>query len=209
MAKVPRGCKRTKKSRNGSGASTKSSGAKSSSKNSITQKFGKQGKPRTMQQALNDVNPNYNKGKEYKINCQRCAPTYEMQRRGYDVEALPYITKGKDKYASQWQHTFKNQKWDGNLGNRNAVVKKNIENKMKGYGDNSRAIVYVEWKSGSAHVFNVEQIKGKTQAVDAQVGTKINLFDYLKDSKPSRTMISRVDNLDINENVMIGMCKKR
>ena len=39
---------------------------------------------------------------------------------------------------------------------------------------------------------------------------KVNLYDYLKDSKPSRTIISRVDdNLDINESVMIGMYKKR
>ena len=35
------------------------------------------------------VNPQYNKGREYQINCQSCVVVNEARRRGYDVEVLP------------------------------------------------------------------------------------------------------------------------
>ena len=38
---------------------------------------------------LHKSNPNYKEGFEWQINCQRCVPTYEMRRRGYNVTALP------------------------------------------------------------------------------------------------------------------------
>ena len=45
----------------------------------------------TLKIALRGTNPNYLTAKEYQNDCQRCVLTYEMRRRGYDVETLPNI----------------------------------------------------------------------------------------------------------------------
>jgi hypothetical protein len=45
--------------------------------------------PIDMLQAMAGTNPNYYSAREFQINCQRCVPTFELQRRGYNVEALP------------------------------------------------------------------------------------------------------------------------
>ena len=53
-----------------------------------------QGKPMSWDEAdSGNVNPNYNKGGGYQINCQSCVVTMEARLRGYDVEVLPN-TKG-------------------------------------------------------------------------------------------------------------------
>ena len=65
----------------GRGASARSGGSSA---------LGKQGKPKTPEEALANANAaNYNKDRAYQINCQRVVWAYELQRRGYDVEALP------------------------------------------------------------------------------------------------------------------------
>ncbi|WP_081260881.1 phage minor head protein [Streptobacillus moniliformis] len=49
----------------------------------------KKGKPMTHEEANNgNVNPNFLKHKQYRINCQSCVVTYEARLRGYDVETL-------------------------------------------------------------------------------------------------------------------------
>ena len=49
------------------------------------------GKEHTPYDDIRDTNPRYKEGKEYQINCMRCAVAYELRRRGYDVEAMPYM----------------------------------------------------------------------------------------------------------------------
>lgn len=51
--------------------------------------LGPRGKQKTVDEALAGSNPHYREGREWQQNCQRCIYAYEMQRRGYDVEALP------------------------------------------------------------------------------------------------------------------------
>ena len=178
-------------------------GASSSLTNPV---LGKKGKAKTQEQALAATNPNYkSRTAEYTRNCQRCVYAYELQRRGYNVEAKARVLSGTDPmFGGNWKHGFKNQTWtrQGELGTRNATVEKNIADKMKNWGDGSRAIVYVAWKGGSAHVFNVENTGGKVSIFDGQTGKKHSLSEYLSIAKPSKTMISRVDNLDVNEGVM-------
>lgn len=71
--------------------------------------LGRNGKARTIDEALAATNPNYDKGLEWQQNCQRCVFAYEMERRGYDVEAMPRIFDGTDMlpytYAQDgWSH---------------------------------------------------------------------------------------------------------
>lgn len=56
----------------------------------VTEALGEKGAPRSVDTALKTVNPFYSRAySEYSENCQRCVVAYEMQRRGYDVEAQP------------------------------------------------------------------------------------------------------------------------
>lgn len=186
------------------------SGGKGEKGSGIDSALGKRVKPKTPQEALDNTNPNYNKGSEYRRNCQRCVYAYELQRQGYDVEAKPRIINGKDPMENKvWMNGFENQTWERNLGTKNTVVERNIVGKMQGWGDGSRGIVYVAWKSGNAHVFNVENIGGKVSIFDGQSGQSYKLSDYLSRAKPSSTMISRVDNLKPNANVLKDAVKKK
>ena len=161
-----------------------------------------------------NANPNYNQGEEYQINCQRVALAYEAQRQGYDVEALPaLLDRVNDPIFDngQWKEGFHGQTWTtfGELGKRTKQVEKNIVSKMQEWGDGSRAIVYVAWKHGDAHVFNIENKGGNVSIFDGQNGKQYKLGEYISDAKPTFTMISRVDNLKPNTNVMRIAVKKK
>ena len=160
--------------------------------------------------AMHNTNPDYNKGLEYQLNCQRCVYAYEMNRRGERCVAKPRILKGTDDYMSEWPKTMVGQTWK-RIGSKskNKVVT-NIESEMKSYGDGSRAIVMVAWKKGRAgHVFNVENVKGKIRYVDAQVGYEPDIAKTLAKAKPTKTFISRVDNLTPNQVLLDKAIKRR
>lgn len=188
------------------------SGGKGASSSGGGSAWNKQGKAKTPEEALASTNPNFAKGKEYQINCQRCVYAYELQRQGYDVEALPHTMTQNDPMngMSRWGQGFVGQQWDRNLGNRNTAVEQNIVSKMQQWGDGSRAVVYVTWKRGnSSHVFNIENQGGKVGIFDAQTGKQHKLSEYISNAKPSSTMISRVDNLKPNANVIQYAVKKK
>lgn len=177
--------------------------------------LGRQRKPKSIDDALRDTNPNYNQGGVYRVNCQRCVYAYELQRRGYDVEALP-ATKNSNHdpmfAGANWMRGFQGQTWTkrGELGTRNATVEQNIYSKMKSWGDGSRAIMFLDWKgTTSSHVVNIENVGGKIWIHEAQSGHKIKLTQYLSQSKPTQTRISRVDNLQPNNNVLQHAVKQR
>lgn len=172
--------------------------------------LGRQGKPKSADEALANVNKEHydqetDRNGQYHVNCQRCIFAYEMQRRGYDVEALPAPNSRTDPmftYSASWERGFIGQKWERNLGKRNPEVEQNIISKMQDWGDGSRAIAYVAWKNGGAHVFNIENQGGKVSIFDAQDGKRYKLSDYLSRTKPSQTELSRVDNLQPNTSVI-------
>lgn len=200
-----------KTNRGGKRQSSNSNNISNSSNSSAV--LGKQGKAKTVDEALANTNPNYGKGREYGVNCQRCVQAYELQRRGYDVEALAATMTNNDPMFqnNNWMRGFMGQTWTGRgeLGSRTSTVEKSIRDKMNTWGDGSRAIVYVAWKAGSAHVFNVENHKGSITISEAQTGKRHSLSEYISIAKPSYTMISRVDNLAVNEAVMKHAVKPR
>ena len=154
------------------------------------------------------ANPNYRSGKEWRINCQRCVPTYEMRRRGYDVEALPYVT-AKDRAYTQWRKIFNGAIWDSSVAsNRGAKTQQNIIDKMLGYGDGARAEIYCVWKgASSAHVFAVENVGGKIRFIDPQTGNA-NCERYFTQMMPSRTMMCRIDQLEPSD-LIKDCCKNK
>lgn len=98
---------------------------------------------------------------EFSENCQRAVVAYEARRRGYKVTAQPTYEGDKlpqiVKSNGRWQGAFKGAKTEMVSGKNAKEVQKNIESKMKQYGNGSRAVVGVQWKNGGGHVFNVER----------------------------------------------------
>lgn len=118
-------------------------------------------------------NPNRKTDLTYKNNCQRCVQTYEIRRRGYDVEAQ----KRKNVKTSKGDSiVWGNECFTDSSGNpvsytygqTAAQVKREIESAP----DGARYGIYVVWKGRGrgAHVFNAEKENGVVRYIDAQVG---------------------------------------
>ena len=164
------------------------------------------------------TNPNYDVSMDYKMNCQRCVWAYELQRRGYDVEALPTF-KGDDlPRQGNWMNLSKNArqgntKYVGRMYGQTNSVKTEISNiteAMNDWGDGSRAIVRVVWKNQNmGHVFNIENVGGVIRAFDGQTGKEIRLRDYLSKARRGYTSLVRSDNADLDMNEISKYVKIR
>lgn len=167
----------------------------------------------SLDDAVKQTNPHYSEGRQYKINCQRVCWAYELNRRGYNVEALPNETDwdgfGVIYRQDGYGHVFKDQTWSSDLGRTNKAVENRIRQQMAQWGEGARGFIRVRWKNGGGHVFNVEQRNGQLVAVDAQPGKIVNLTEYLSYSKPSQTMLSRVDNLTDPKQTLLKCFKQR
>ncbi len=157
-------------------------------------------KPDNIPHALAATNPRYGDNWRWSNNCQRCIAAYEMRRRGFDVEALPFPGSTDDLQY----HTKKNG-WPSLFGRGVADLEfiggvdgtgqlRDIRVLMNRYGDGARAVVYVKWKSNDlGHVFIAEQVGGETWLVDPQTGS-IDCSSYLDDAQPGYTRLLRVDD---------------
>ena len=163
----------------------------------------------------------------YGVNCQRCVWAYELQRRGYDVEALPNLDSKTDPNRLganyNWMTLDKNnvgKKSTGlaflggnSYGNvTNTQNAKNAVSVMSEWGEGSRGAIFFGRKSGSGHVFNVEYSKGKIIAVDAQTGKKYDsLLRALTSNKADAwsVRIIRTDNANIDLSQVGKYVKKR
>lgn len=179
---------------------------------SLKDALGKKGRKRSIADAALNSNPHHDATytyKEFTENCQRCVVAYEARRRGYDVTAQPtykgdklpkvaYVNPNTGAKYSYWMGAFKQAKSE-RIGGRTAKqTQKNIENKMKSYGDGSRAILRVSWKGGGGHVFNVEQKNGKTYYIDAQVGKRYT-SKVFQNIRTEKTQLVRTDNLKFSD----------
>lgn len=170
--------------------------------------IGAKGRPISSVEATKNVNPYYNPMYgDYSENCQRCVVAYELNRRGYKVEAEASYGD-KDPYPrGRWRNTFKGLQMV-NVGARNtAKTNENIKKNMSQWGNGSRAIVEIS-KRGGGHVFNVEYHNGKLYYYDAQVGKRYDPKRVFDNCTSSATRIARVDNLDIGHDA-IGAVRKR
>jgi len=163
--------------------------------------------------ALGGTNPNYGRrgsnGRRdaYTCNCQRCSFVYEMRRRGYDVEADEY--NGTDSVCLGWRSAFEGQNYERLGATRKTQVESLVHSKLDQWGNGARAIVYVAWDGGSAHVFNVEKTaQGDYYSFDGQTGQYNVLGRYASRCRPSKVMIARVDNLAPSRLYLDGAIKR-
>ena len=132
------------------------------------------------------------------MNCQRCVPTYEMLRRGFDVTALP-CTNDYDYLSSHPYSVWENVEVISCTGE----DKTEIENAMSSWDDGARAQIVVMWTQFSGHTFIAEQRNGETVYIDPQSGNE-NYTDWIDSAIPERTQFCRIDN--INTTDLINRC---
>lgn len=174
--------------------------------------IGKKGKASTISEALKSVNPNFSRRhSEYSMNCQRCVVAYELQRRGYKVEAQPTYANDKwnkaynvgGTHMGLWRGAFRHAKTVNVGASRGDKVLDNITKRMKAYGPGARAVVSINYKGvGEGHVFNVENVRGRIHYVDAQTGNRYNrasMRNLFSITKTRDTTLTRTDNLRISE----------
>lgn len=139
---------------------------------------------------LKHNNPNYDCDNinEWFVNCQRCVPTYEMQRRGQDVTAQPCI--GDDYLAANPFSVWQNPEiiCCSDVGN------DEIEARMQEWGDGARAQIVVLWTPSDGHTFIAEQIDGRTRYIDPQ-SANANYTEWIDSALPGFTRFCRIDNL--------------
>ena len=126
---------------------------------------------------------------KYSSNCQKCVCTYEARRRGFDVTAKPIANENENMATLDlnkgFPSVFKGAEIINVSGHTGKKVCENIEKQMQEWGDGSRAIVAVHWKTnGRGHVFVAEQINGKTEFVDPQPN-ELDVKYYFKNIKTS------------------------
>lgn len=175
----------------------------------IEGQLGKKGEAISAWEAATKVNP-YREIEygDYSMNCQRCVVAYELNRRGYKVEAEATYEKDPYPKRDKWATAFKGGKLENVGGRTTASINKKIEKLMSGWKNGSRAVVKVAYNSKEGHVFNVEYRNGKLSYYDAQTGNTYNnktVFNYVKKDS---VKIMRTDNLELSSNVK-DMVRKR
>jgi hypothetical protein len=168
--------------------------------------FSRISQPHSSAEDLAKANPNYKQGAEYRENCQRCVPAYELRRRGYDVQAKPAQVTANGK-ISPHDPFNQNMRWfTGIFSNiqwktcRTGAERKTIEDMMLSWGDGARAEIYVAWKTGGAHVFVAEQINGKTMYSDPQSGTVDFAYAFAQ-AKSGSILFARIDLLQVTDTI--------
>lgn len=163
---------------------------------------------------------NFSKGWEYQYNCQRCVWAYELQRRGYDVEALPTFNGDDMPRIGNWLNITtddiafrKSAKklfdpWNDDVKSHKTEVN-NATRIMSEWGEGSRGVIAVGWRNGGGHAFNVEYKNGAITAYDAQPGYTMKLLDRLKGGKIGSAIIYRTDNVVFDEKKLSKFVKQR
>jgi len=146
------------------------------------------------------VNPNFNKGVPYQINCSNCTTTYELRRRGYDVEALPRHVPMR---MGELMACYKGAK-DKVVEEKDKLAA--LTREVESWGDGARGTVRITMGQGHiGHVFSTEVVDGKAIFIDPQSG-KHNGAAMLR--KASMASVFRTDNLGLSNDILSTVRKK-
>lgn len=180
---------------------------------SLREAIGSLGNPATIDQAMRRANEDLKTGSDaFANNCYNVAVAYELQRRGYDVKAKGHNSKlklGEMIYpqgdevgfmVSKWTGAFRNSKFE-HVGDKSATkTAKNLENKIKAYGNGARGAIQFDYVPvDHGHVVNFENRNGKAVIIDAQRGKKYTVSQVLENVKTNTVNIVRTDNLRLSD----------
>ena len=169
------------------------------------------------QLALSGTNPNYTKAREYQINCQRCVPTYEMRRRGYDVEALGNYDKrlgSLNSIRKMWgvksDEIFRNYRKNesGELENLNIAYFKEY---LKNIENGERHQIGWLWGEQNGHTILVERKSGVLNFIDPQTNKVRNFKEFQDWTKTSNGIFwaFRIDDRELDKNMIKLIMKGR
>lgn len=169
------------------------------------------------QLALSGTNPNYDKAREYQINCQRCVPTYEMRRRGYDVEALGNYDKRlssliniRKMWGVKSDEIFRNYRKNesGELENLNIAYFKEY---LKNIENGERHQIGWLWRGESGHTILVERKSGVLKFIDPQTNKVRNFKEFQDWTKTSKGIFwaFRIDDRELDKNMIKLIMKGR
>ncbi len=136
------------------------------------------------------TNPNYSPYTEWSFNCQRCVPTYEMRRRGYDVTAFPKL----DRNDYLCRHPF--DVWENpDITRTTGTGKESIVERMSEWGDGTRAQIVIVWRGvPQGHTFIAENVGGVVRFIDPQNGDE-DVSWYFNGVEDNQTLFCRIDEL--------------
>ena len=173
-----------------------------------TDNFNRKANIYSIDEDLKATNPNFSSG-EYKWthNCQRCVPTYEMRRRGYNVTALPLPSSDvNNDYLSQNCYNVWNNIKIYPFSSKDDIIKA-----MSEWNDGARVQIRVTYKARNnngeleGHTFVAEKIDGKIAFIDPQTGSN-NCEGIFESIIPSGTY-ARIDQASVNQDIIDLCCK--
>lgn len=156
------------------------------------------------------VNPNYGRAiqgtKNYSSNCQFCTMSYDLRRRGYEVQAGKRKTGGDTgwfagmykppaEYTTFLANDLRNQ---AKLGKKNRHYTDAVNDEIRKQGDGARGQVSLGWDKWSGHSIAYEVKDGKVNYIDAQNGKMFNeknFKNYVKHAD-DRVSVCRLDNIE-------------
>lgn len=161
------------------------------------------------------LNPKWDekRDKPYTINCQTCAPVYELRRMGFNIEAKAFKGKDFEYLCHNYREAWKTQ--DGKLVThwRSAKKASEIWNDVAS-GEDGVFQIECRWKGGkSGHTFNMVKEKGKIYFYDPQTNEVFNSLKefekYSKDVSPKYGyQYFRINNKLINVNRVSPLVKE-
>lgn len=160
-----------------------------------------------------EVNPSYSLGLyEYTNNCAYCTATWDMRRRGYDVEANPVseITINTTEEICSWydpapslvssdKYADTIERDEEGYINNLRQVEKDITKDILAQGDGARGTFLLSWVGGSGHSVGYEVRGNKVVLVDSQTNQTIKMSEYLQYAESFEYF--RMDNLTPNRKI--------
>ena len=167
---------------------------------SVLDNFNRKSRVTDLFDDLSQTNPNWSTQEaQWRNNCQRCVPTYEMRRRGFNVTAKPQPeadTRNDYLAMNPWK-AWKNPKVQP------FNAKNDIETAMASMGDGARVQIKIVFNDGTGHTFVAEQIGGKTVFLDPQTGKECSVyFDDKATSNGWNNLFWRIDDQEPSDYII-------
>lgn len=145
---------------------------------------------------LAKVNPNWQRGEEWQVNCTNTTTSWELRQRGYDVTAKPRPTREGRTTAET------STAWDADVADwsTKGTLRQMHKRMLDEYPEGARGGITVAWKGGGAHIFNWEIHGGKVRWIDGQSNKHgTDLMDFLPRVKGgANVMVERLDHLPLS-----------
>ena len=146
---------------------------------------------------IEGTNPNYSKGREWRINCLRCVPAYEARCRGYDVTAKP-CDGNYDGFRFFESGGSTRQRCRGG-----GKFKTEAESIISAAPEGSRFIVRIKWTGGQstgAHFFTAKKSGGKAIYENPQNPSE-DASSFFANAGRDGNWIMRIDNLKFSQEI--------